>query len=145
MLSFALFASALAVPGTAGHAEEAGVRAALQHYLDGQAGVGPEAFGKAFYPEARLQVVRDGKLTLIESPTWIANMKPVAPGTKPEPRPGNRIEWVDIAGTAAVAKIHLDTPRGAFSDYMTLLKVDGSWRISNKAFHFFPKADPASK
>lgn len=148
MWSMALIAAAaLVAPGTAGHPDEAGVRAALQHYLDGQAGVGPEAFKKAFYPEARLQVVRNGKLTLIESPQWIANMKPVPAGTKPEARPGNRVEWVDIAGNAAVAKVHLDTPRGSFSDYMTLMKVEGAWRISNKAFHFFPNATaaPAAK
>lgn len=143
MLSLALLIAALAAPGTSGHADEAGVRAALQHYLDGQAGLGPTSFAKAFYPEARLQVVRDGKLTLIESQQWIANMKPVAPGAKAEPRPGNRIEWIDISGTAAVAKIRLEGPRGAFSDYMTLMKVGGSWRIANKAFHFFPKADGA--
>lgn len=113
--------------------EEQAVRAALQHYLDGQAGGKSEDFAKAFYPEARLLFVRDGKFSTIESKDYVAR----ASG-KPADDEAKRkrwVEWVDIAGSAAVAKIVLDYPTVRFTDYMTLLKVDGGWKIANKAFH----------
>ena len=40
--------------------DEAGVRAALQHYLNGHATGNPEEFRQAFHPDARMTFVRDG-------------------------------------------------------------------------------------
>jgi hypothetical protein len=49
------------------------------------------------------------------------------------------IESVDIAGDAAVAKVVLDYPRVRYTDYMSLLKVDGEWKIIHKNFSAAPK------
>jgi hypothetical protein len=46
---------------------------------------------------------------------------------------------VDITGNAAMAKIVLDYPQVKFTDYMSLLKIDGEWKIINKTFHAEPK------
>lgn len=47
-----------------------------------------------------------------------------------------RIASVDIAGTAAVARIECDNWTGhRFTDMFTLLKIDGQWKIMNKVFH----------
>ena len=50
------------------------------------------------------------------------------------------IESVDVAGTAASARIVLDYPTVRFVDYMTLLKIDGEWKIVSKVFYAEPKA-----
>ena len=44
-------------------------------------------------------------------------------------------EILDVAGNAAIAKVSLDCPAVKYTDYMTLLKVDGEWKIINKSFH----------
>jgi hypothetical protein len=46
-----------------------------------------------------------------------------------------RIVSIDRTGTAAMAKIELDYPTVRFTDYMSLLKVNGEWKIVNKIFH----------
>lgn len=52
---------------------------------------------------------------------------------------GRKIEAIDIAGNAAVGKIVLDYPNVKFVDYMTLLKINGEWKIVNKSFYAEPK------
>jgi hypothetical protein len=113
--------------------EEAGVRAALEHYLQGHATGLPEHFRQAFHPEAKLFWVRDGALAQRTSEEYIAG----APG-KPAPNESERHRWIeqiDITGDAATAKIVLDYPGTTFTDYMSLLKVNGEWKIVNKIFY----------
>jgi hypothetical protein len=113
--------------------EEAAVRAALAHYLQGHATGVPEHFRQAFHPEAKLFWVRDGELAQRTSEEYIA-------GARGEPAPDEserqrRIESIDITGNAAMAKIVLDYPGAVFTDYMALLKVNDEWRIVNKIFY----------
>lgn len=113
--------------------EEAAVRAALQHYLDGHAtGLGSE-HAKVFHPEARLFWVRDGALATVTSEEYIARAS--GEPAPDEDRRRRRIAMVDIAGDAAVARVELDYPDALIVDYMSLLKLDGEWRIVNKIFH----------
>lgn len=119
--------------------EEAAVRGALQHYLDGHAtGLGSE-HEKVFAPEARLFWIGDGELQTRTSAEYIAG----APGepAEDEAERRRRITMVDITGDAAVARIELDYPRARIVDYMSLLKIDGEWRIVNKIFHVDPRPE----
>lgn len=38
---------------------------------------------------------------------------------------------VDVTGNAALATVILDYPRARFTDYFTLLKISGEWKIVN--------------
>jgi hypothetical protein len=61
---------------------------------------------------------------------------------KPAPDEANRkrsIEAIDVSGNAAVAKIILDYPTTRFVDYMSLLKINGDWKIVTKIFYAEPK------
>jgi Putative lumazine-binding len=44
------------------------------------------------------------------------------------------IEILDVTGSAAIGKAILDYPEVKFTDYMSLLKVDGEWKIVCKSF-----------
>lgn len=51
-----------------------------------------------------------------------------------------RIANIDIEGTVATARIELDNWTGhRFTDFFTLLKVDGEWKIMNKVFYLHPE------
>ena len=50
-----------------------------------------------------------------------------------------RVVGVDVAGDAAVARLELDYPDARITDFMTLLEVDGEWKIVHKSFHVQPK------
>ena len=118
--------------------DEAGVRAALQHYLNGHATGNPEEFRQAFHPDARMTFVRDGKLVITPISEYIARAtgKPAAD----EAQRKRRIASIEITGTAAVGRIELDYPSAFLVDYMTLLKDSGRWVIIAKSFNSAPKS-----
>ena len=140
----AIAASALALGGwvsadrAAMAEEEAAVRATLEHYLQGHATGDGSHMRIAFHPEAKLFAVREGKFWQLTSEEYISR----SPG-KPAADEAERrrsIESVEVTGNAAVAKVVLDYPAVRFTDYMSLLKIDGEWRIVNKTFYAEPKA-----
>jgi hypothetical protein len=117
--------------------EEAGVREAIDHYFQGHAtGVG-DHFRKAFHPDAKLFFIRDGKFR-----TWTLDEYVSRASGKPAPDEADRkrsIASIDISGNAAIVKVLLDYPSVRFTDYMSMLKVDGQWKIVNKTFYAEPK------
>lgn len=113
--------------------DEAAVRETLEHYLAGHATGDGTHMQLAFHPDAMLFWVQDGELRQRTSADYIAGFtgRPAAD----EAQRKRWIESVDVAGTAASAKIVLDYPNGRFVDYMSLLSIDGEWKIVNKIFH----------
>jgi hypothetical protein len=131
------FAGTTAIAQTPTADDEAGVNAALQHYLNGHATGDPEEFRKAFHPDARMTFVRDGKVVITPISEYIAR----APG-KPaadEALRKRRITNTQITGTTAIGRIELDYPSAFLVDYMTLLKDNGRWVIIAKSFNSAPK------
>ena len=121
--------------------EREAARVPLENYLKGHATGNPEFMRKAFHMEGKLIFIREGKYTTRTFEEYINGMK----DGKPAPDEAQRKRWiesVEVSGNAGVGKIILDYPQGKFVDYMTLLKIDGEWKIVNKSFHFEPKAKP---
>ncbi len=130
-------AAAMWLPVSARDTEEVAVRQAIEHYFRGHATGQGEHFRKVFHPEAKLFAVREGKFWQLTSEEYIAR----APGkaSADEAQRKRSVESVDVSGNAAVAKVVLDYPNVKFTDYMSLLKIDGEWKIINKTFHAEPK------
>ena len=114
-----------------------GARAPLELYLKGHATGDGEYFRRAFHPDAKIQGNREGKL-------WSRTREEFAAGAPGKPADDEalrkrRIVSVDVVDDAAFAKIELDYPKVKFTDYMTLLKVDGEWKIMSKVYHGEPR------
>jgi hypothetical protein len=135
-----VLATAVLSPAAAQDGEEAAVRKALEHYLQGHATGDGAHHRMAFFPQANLYFVQNGALTTVTSEEY-ASRSPGRPAAD-EAQRRRRIAHIDISGTAAVAKIELDYPNARFVDYMSLLKVNGEWRIIAKIFHREMKAAP---
>lgn len=128
-----LAALTIAAPAFAQEKDEAGARAAVNHYLAGHATGSPDEFRAAFHPKAMLYWNRDGAFAERTSADYIAG----ASG-KPAPDEAQRrraIESLDVTGNAAMAKVVLDYPSVKFTDYLSLVKAGGEWRIVNKIFN----------
>ncbi|MDQ4120579.1 MAG: nuclear transport factor 2 family protein [Acidobacteriota bacterium] len=123
-------------------AETAAARIPLENYLQGHATGNPEFMRKAFHTEGNLIFIREGKYSTRSFAEYINGMsgKPAADEDKRK----RWIESVDVAGNAAIGKIILDYPNGRFVDYMSLLKINGEWKIVNKSFYFEPKPQTAT-
>jgi hypothetical protein len=115
-------------------ADEAAVRAALQHYIQGHATGDGAHMRIAFHPAARLFWSSADTLATRTSEEYIARMggKPAADEATGVRK--RRIASVDVTGNAAIGKIILDYPDAYIVDYMSLLKTNGEWKIINKIF-----------
>jgi hypothetical protein len=130
--------AAVSVPALTGaESEEQAVREAVGHYLKGQATGDGEHYRRVFHPEARLFAVRNGEFWQLTSAEY-ADRAPGAPA-EDEAQRQRRIDMIDIAGNAAVAKVTLDYPQVRYSDYLSLLKIDGTWKVVNKTFYMETK------
>jgi hypothetical protein len=48
----------------------------------------------------------------------------------------SHVTIVEVAGTVAIVRVEADNWTGhRFTDYFTMLKTDGQWKIMNKTFH----------
>lgn len=137
LLFTAFVALALAVTGSAQHADAEAVRIPLDNYLKGHATGDGEFFKKAFHTEGNMIFVRDGKYTTRSFTEYMAGAsgKPAADESKRK----RWIESVHVVGNAAMAIIILDYPTVKFTDYMSLLKINGEWKIINKSFFAEPR------
>lgn len=138
-----LTVSAVSASAQTAEEERAAARVPLENYLRGHATGDPEFMRKAFHTEGNLIFIRDGKYTTRSFADYIAGMS-----GKPAPDEDKRKRWiesVDVSGNAAFGKIVLDYPTVRFVDYMTLLKINGEWKIVNKSFYAEPKATAAAQ
>jgi hypothetical protein len=129
----ALLLLLLPLSAFAADAEEAAVRAAIEHYMQGHATGDGAHYRLAFHPESKLLFIREGKFTSWTSEEYIGRAKGTPAADEAQRK--RRIDFIDITGDAAVAKLTLDYPEVTFTDYMSLLKVEGEWKIVNKTFH----------
>lgn len=120
--------------------ESAAARVPLENYIQGHATGNGDFMRKAFHTEARIMAFRDGKMMNLTAEEFASrfNGKPAAD----EAQRKRRIESVEITGNAGIGKIVLEYPTVTYTDYMSLLKVDGEWKIVNKVFYAEAKAKP---
>lgn len=125
---------------SAQNAETEAAKVPLNDYLQAQATGNGDLIRKAFFKDARIMAFRDGKLTNLSVEEFAGRFSGKA--ADDEAKRKRRIESLDISGNAAIAKIVLDYPTVKFVDYMSLLKIDGEWKIVNKSFYAEPKQQP---
>jgi hypothetical protein len=130
--AIALIFAGTRLPVLAQSSDDAEVRQAIEHYLLGHATGDGAHFRQVFHPQSRLFWIRDGQLATRTSDEYIAGAsgKPA----DDESQRKRRISSIDITGNAAMVKVELDYPRAKFTDYMSMLKIDGKWQIVNKTF-----------
>jgi hypothetical protein len=126
----------------ASEAEVAAARIPLESYINAHATGNADYVRKAFFPDAKIMAFREGKLLNLSVDEFASRFSG-KPATDESQRK-RRIDSLDITGNAGVARIVLDYPDTTLTDYMSLLKVNGEWKIVNKVFNAEPKAKPAA-
>ena len=117
--------------GPSSRAEELmAIEAAVNLYLEGGKGGDVELLREAFHDRARLQFAKDGGYGEWSIGEYLGRR---TPGRTSGHR--TRILSVDFAGSAAVVKAELDYGDFEFIDFLSLLEVDGQWKIVNKIFY----------
>ncbi len=108
----------------------------VQHYIDGaKSGKGDE-MKPAFHKDATIfgYVGAD----LFAGP--IQNLFSWNDQNGPATGLQARIASIDLVDTIATVRLELDNWTGyRFTDLLTLLNLDGEWKIMNKVFHLHPR------
>ena len=111
-------------------ADREAVEKPLKMYFSGD----PEQLKQAFHPGATMFFARNDSLIAVPIPEYIARVAASRAQGGPPPQRTERIAQVDITGTSAVARLELEYPQQKITDYMSLVKYGGEWRIVNKTF-----------
>ncbi|MDQ3798437.1 MAG: nuclear transport factor 2 family protein [Acidobacteriota bacterium] len=109
------------------------VKVSLENYLKAHETGKSEFIREAFHKDARITAVSGGKLLNLSVNEFACrfNEKPAAD----EASRKRRIEILDISGDAAFSKIILDYPTVKLTDYISLLRIDGTWQIVHKSYY----------
>lgn len=110
------------------------ITAVVQLYIDGSADGDPSKLEQAFHPDARMYGSFGGQrldIPISELYKMVEAQPMNAAGTYEA-----RIASIDQANDAAVARLEESGCWGgvSFVDFFALAKIDGDWKIVNKAF-----------
>jgi hypothetical protein len=114
--------------------DEQSVQSVVHLYVDGMTFAHEGALRKAFHPKASIIGNYENAvewLTLDEFVVAVVSEGAASPGTQPL----IEILSLDVTGDAASVKV-IDAFAGLkFTDYLSLLKVNGHWLIVSKLYH----------
>lgn len=105
----------------------------IEQYFLGHARDDASHMRRAFLPTAHIESMREGVFT-----SWTLDV--YCQRFKHQPAPDEsmrkrRIDWIEVKGGAACARVTLEHGATTFTDYFVLLKTPEGWKIANKAFH----------
>jgi hypothetical protein len=115
--------------------DRAAIEAVVQTYLDGLYEGDVEKLAAAFHPTSSLTYEENGVLTPLPRDRWLDAVR-----ERPSPKSRglareDRILQIDQASpTAAFVKLQCAIPPRYFTDYLSLLKVEGRWQVAQKVF-----------
>lgn len=110
------------------------IKKVIGYYFEGATKAEIDQLKKAFHKVCVLRWVVDGKLTERPRDDWFAKIKSGGPSQR-----ANEIESISITGNAASVKVMCDLPHAQYVDYISLLKIEGEWKIVAKIFEVIHK------
>ena len=115
--------------------ERHAIEQAVQTYLDGLYEGDADKLGSVFHETSALTYEQDGKLTVLPRDQWLKAVR-----ERPSPRSkglarDDAILLVDQSSpSTAFVKVKCQIPPRYFTDYLSLLKIDGRWQVAQKVF-----------
>lgn len=112
------------------------ILATVQTYLDGLYEGDTAKIRQAFHPASSLFAAIDGKLVNVPREEWckLIEGRP-SPKAKGQTREHDRVLSVDITGPdTAMVKVNCAILPRFFTDYLSLIRLDGRWQVINKTY-----------
>ncbi len=123
------------------HQEFDAVIPVLQTYFDGLYHSDTGRLRQVFHPKAQYVSVTEGTFLYRDMADYFAvvDARP-SPASRGEGR-RDEIVSIEFAGpVTARAVLHCAIGTKFFTDYLTLIKLDGRWQVISKVFHFVEEA-----
>jgi hypothetical protein len=107
----------------------------IQDYFQGYQQADTKLIQNAFHADTRLLSVDNGQLDKTEMSDWLKSLEDRR--LRGDIRKGVlKIESIDSQDYAASVKLKITFPAFEFTDYLSLLKIEGKWLIVGKIYHF---------
>jgi hypothetical protein len=114
---------------------------ALDAYFDGFHEGDVDKLKQIFHPAAHLYSCTDGPLQDDPMEVVYARVRSRTPPSAQRQKRQDRILTIDRSGPeAALAKVQLAIGPKLFTDYLSLLRIDGRWQIIAKSYSYVPLA-----
>ena len=111
------------------------IEAVIQTYFDGLYEGDADKLASVFTPSCDLAWEQDGKLAEWSRDHWLGVVRGRASAQAEGLPRGDEILMIDQSSTtSAFVKLRCQLPPRYFTDYLSLLKVDGRWQIAQKVF-----------
>ncbi|MEP3208992.1 MAG: nuclear transport factor 2 family protein [Maribacter sp.] len=109
------------------------ITSTLMDYVEGTANGEPERVKRAFHPELNLYSVANDSVRVWYGQDYTGGIK-----TGRKSNRIGRIVSIDYENDAACAKIEIlmPGPKRIYTDYLLLLKYQGSWKIIHKSYTY---------
>jgi hypothetical protein len=116
-------------------AAPATIAAVLNDYFEGYQKADVGLIKKAFHQDTRILSVDQRALNKTEMADWLTSLADRA--KKGDIRTGQlTVLSVDETGDTAMAKLRILFPKFEFTDYLSLLRIQGEWKIVGKIYHY---------
>ena len=107
----------------------------VQTYLDGLYEGDADKLASVFHETSALTYEQDGKLAVLPREQWLKIVRERTSAKAQGLARDDAILLVDQSGpTTAFVKVKCQIPPRFFTDYLSLLKVDGRWVVAQKVF-----------
>ncbi|MET4291132.1 hypothetical protein ACVW1A_003173 [Bradyrhizobium sp. LB1.3] len=109
------------------------LRFLAQTYFDAAYEMDAEKFATIFHPSSSVtKVAEDGKLGVTPIATWLAAVRNVKAPKQQGFERDDQILSIDVERELALLKVKFQIPPRSFTDLLSCLKVNGTWKIAQK-------------
>ena len=104
-----------------------------QTYLDAAYEMDADKFASIFHPSSSVtRIGDDGNVVVIPIGTWLAAVRNMQAPKQQGFERDDRILSIDVAGELALVKLKLQVPPRRFTDMLSCLRHQGTWKIVQK-------------
>jgi hypothetical protein len=115
--------------------ERQAIEQAVQTYFDGLYEGDADKLASVFHDTSALTWEQDGKLAVWTLAEWLKAVRERPSAKAKGLARDDAILWLDQSGPrTAFVKVRCQIPPRYFTDYLSLLKIDGRWVVAQKVF-----------
>ena len=109
------------------------LRTLAQAYFDAAYDMDAEQFQAIFHPLSAVTRMGDhGEVSVMPIETWLAGVRNATAPRELKLERKDEVVAIDISDDLALVKLRLQMPPRYFTDLLSCLKVQGSWKIVQK-------------
>lgn len=109
------------------------LRAVAQTYLDAAYEMDADRFASVFHPASSVtRIGEDGSVSVTSIAAWLTAVRQIESPQRQGVARRDEISSVDIENGAALVKVKFQIPPRHFTDMLSCLKINGTWKIVQK-------------